>query len=119
MNLDEIDIKSIKNIKSKYLKGKIKKMVLNQRNIEIIEDLSKLENWVINGPSGFVSSIKYYSFKNRYSKEYLELLKELDIKGYKEYLEEEKEEKKTRKKEKIKKRTRNMKKLNQLKQIWK
>ncbi len=121
MNLENIDISFIENIESKYLKNKMKNMELNQDNIDLMEDLAKLEYWVKNGPGGWVAAMHYHSMKTKYEQEYKKLLQELNPKYYKELLDEEKIDEEEIKKENDKAAKRNirkLKKLKKLKKVW-
>ncbi len=118
MNLEDIEIKYINGIKSVYLKNKIRKMKLNQDNVEIMENLGKLEHWVINGPSGFMSAMHFNGLKSEYKKDYRELVKELNPKRHKRSLKEDKKAEIETIKESARSKNINKSKLAHIRRVW-
>ncbi|MFA5049857.1 MAG: hypothetical protein WC501_02515 [Candidatus Micrarchaeia archaeon] len=87
--------------RSEFLKEKLKKA--NKKNAEYLMDLLTLEKLIVNEEkiTGFAHSMRLHSLKSEYEKEYLQMLKELDPKGYAVYLEDKKKYK-TEKKQIVK-----------------
>ena len=52
-------------------------------NRTYINDLLKIRNWIINEPKGFISGQHLWHFRNKYPKEYLALLEEINPEKYK------------------------------------
>ncbi len=81
------------NVDSSFLKHLIGKT--SWKNRDYIDELIMLNEYIINHPTQWASSVHYRMLKEKYQNEYLELLKENSIEKYEKELrriEEEKEE---------------------------
>lgn len=72
------------NIKSKYVKEKIK--ITNWKNRDYIDNLLRLEGWIIKAPGDFGSNMYFRLLKSQYEEEYMNILKELNPKQFKVFL---------------------------------
>lgn len=64
------------------------------RNKEYIENLARLEHFILDGVRGMSGSMASHYLKNMYENEYEQILKELKPEEYQKYLKEKEEEKK-------------------------
>ena len=72
------------NIHSPYLLQKIKET--SWKNRDYINDLIRLESTIQKGPQGFAGGQIYFLMRQKYSVEFLELLKEASPQRYEEAL---------------------------------
>ena len=111
MNFKYITVKNEKEVvnvdydyipKSKYIREKIKgKSFRDEKYRKYIEDLVFIESTILKGIKGFPHGIQYHKLKNKYRKDYLEILKELKPALYKKTIINERIEKEKEKKRKI------------------
>ena len=66
-----------KNIKSKFIKDKIKGLEWNKKNKEYVDNLVFIEEYVLDKIAGMGVSYKIHSFRDTYKKEYEAIYKEL------------------------------------------
>lgn len=94
-------------IKSNYIKTRIKGRRFSQR--EYIDDLTKLEHFILDGVRGFASGMYYSDLKYKYEKEWKAIHEELkpgEFETLRKWEEKEriKDEKRDRKREEAQKR---------------
>ena len=75
-------------IKTNYLKSKIKGQSLDQFNY--VKDLVKLEYFILNPPKNWISGMCFENLKSNYSYDFDQILKELDFNQFQQYLDEKK-----------------------------
>ncbi|MCC7552499.1 hypothetical protein KO317_02430 [Candidatus Micrarchaeota archaeon] len=73
---------------SKYLKNLFREIPFDGDMRHDMQQLRKLENWIINGPGGYMSAIYFHCLKTQYESDYLAILKELEPEKYKEEIDE-------------------------------
>lgn len=78
-----------KNIKTRYVRDKLKGLEYNEGNKQYIQDLMFIERVVSGERINYIAGMSYESKKREYSSEFKEIFTELDPEGYKEYLENE------------------------------
>jgi hypothetical protein len=78
-------------IKTKFVNTQIKDREYNKS--QYIADLMFMEDMISNPRKGMGINIKYHHLKSKYEKEYLAILKELDLVGYQQKIKEIKREK--------------------------
>ncbi|MFH1376135.1 MAG: hypothetical protein ABIH25_00710 [Candidatus Woesearchaeota archaeon] len=91
-----------KQVKSKFIKDKIRGLRWNKKNVEYVDNLVFIEDYILDKTAGLGVGYKINSFKNKYKKEYEEIYKELRPKEFKQVKkrkvkERKKEEKENRK----------------------
>lgn len=85
-------------IRSKYLKGRVKKLKWTQDNRSYMRKLVLLENAIVDGVTGWSHAVQIHHLRSSYPKEYATMLKELDREGHKEHLKEQAKDVKERRK---------------------
>jgi len=78
-----------KNIKTRYVKEKLKGREYNEENVEYIQDLMFLERMISGEWLGYIAGMSYESKKKKYADEFRDIYTELDPGGYKQYQEDE------------------------------
>ena len=78
-----------KNIKTRYVRDKLKGLEYNDGNKQYIQDLMFIERVVSGERINYIAGMSYESKKREYQTEFNEIYTELDPEGYKEYLENE------------------------------
>lgn len=105
------DYGTIREPLTKYVRNKIKQASWKRgKGRDYIQDLLNLEYFIQNGPGGWSGGMLFHNMKDRYEKEYREMMNELDPKALKraeeekrkEMLREKREEKKAREEERKK-----------------
>ena len=81
---------SYKDIKSQYLKNKIKNLSWEKR--DYFDDLMTLEQWILGEISGWATAMMVHGLKGKYEIDYLEILQELRPKRFEELLKKKLEE---------------------------
>ena len=77
-----------KNIKTSYVRNKLKGLEYNEENKQYIQDLMFLERVISGEKINYIAGMSYESKKKEYSLEFKEIYTELDSEGYKKYLED-------------------------------
>lgn len=74
-----MNAKALENIKTEYLKEKIKGLKLTDQTEFYIGEMIWLENAIINGGvTGWAGNVKYWWMKEEHRDEYLGMLEEVD-----------------------------------------
>ena len=81
-------MKSYKDIKSKYLKNKVKGLSWEKSNY--IDDLMTLEKWILGEISGWATAMMVHGLKGKYEIDYLEILRELKPERFEELIKKNK-----------------------------
>ena len=106
-----------KNIKSEFIKNKIKETPWEAR--EYIDDLIKIEDFILRGgPHSMAGGYLYHHIKNKYHQEWEIIYKELNPKEYAELIKREKEEKERARKEDEKRMQEEEKELERKRKEW-
>lgn len=77
-----------KNIKTSYVRNKLKGLEYNEENKKYIQDLMFIERVISGEKINYIAGMSYESKKREYSSEFKEIFTELDPEGYKKYLQE-------------------------------
>jgi len=77
-----------KNIKTGYVRNKLKELEYNEENKQYIQDLMFLERVISGEKINYIAGMSYESKKREYSSEFKEIFTELDPEGYRKYLQE-------------------------------
>lgn len=88
------DKMTYKQIRSKFIKEKIKGLEWNKKNKEYIDNLVFIEEYILEKVGGMGCAYRIHSLKDDYKKEYESICKELDPKEFKRMKKEEAREKK-------------------------
>ncbi|HOC78171.1 MAG TPA: hypothetical protein PKO31_05725 [Methanofastidiosum sp.] len=78
-----------KNIKTGYVRNKLKGFDYNDENKQYIQDLMFLERVISGQRINYIAGMSYESKKKKYKEEFKEIYTELNPEGYKKYLEDE------------------------------
>lgn len=84
------------NIKTQYVRNKLKELEYNEENRNYINSLMVLERYHLGEPFNGMGLMLVNKLENEYNMEYREILKEVNPEGLKEYLEELRQSKKKR-----------------------
>jgi len=76
------------NIKTEYVRNKLKRLEYNEESKKYIQDLMFIERVISGERIGYIAGMSYESKKREYQTEFKEIYKELDSEGYKKYLED-------------------------------
>jgi len=77
-----------KNIKTRYVRNKLKGLDYNEENAKYIQDLMFLERVISGEKINYIAGMSYESKKREYSSEFKEIYTEIDPEGYRKYLQE-------------------------------
>lgn len=77
-----------KNIKTRYVRNKLKGLDYNDGNKQYIQDLMFIERVISGERINYIAGMSYESKKRKYSSEFKEIYNELDPEGYRKYLQE-------------------------------
>ncbi|MCC7572471.1 MAG: hypothetical protein KO464_03675 [Candidatus Methanofastidiosum sp.] len=75
-----------KNIKTGYVRNKLKGLEYNDENAKYIQDLMFLERAISGEKLNYIAGMSYESKKDQYPLDFKEIYTELDPDGYKQYL---------------------------------
>ena len=75
-----------RNIKTNYVKNKLKRLEYNEGSKEYIEDLMFIERVISGEKINYIAEIGYGLKIRKYEREFKEIFKELDPIGYEAYL---------------------------------
>jgi hypothetical protein len=78
-----------KNIKTRYVRDKLKGLEYNEENKRYIQDLMFIEMVLSGKKINYIAGMTYESTKRKYPFDFKEIYTELDSEGYRKYLEEE------------------------------
>lgn len=77
-----------RNIKTRYVKNKLKRLEYNEGSKEYIEDLMFIERVISGEKINYIAELSYGLKKRKYEREFKEILKELDPEGYMTYIQD-------------------------------
>jgi len=77
-----------KNIKTSYVRNKLKGLEYNDENKQYIQNLMFLERVISGEKINYIAGMSYESKKREYSSEFKEIFTELDPEGYRKYIQE-------------------------------
>lgn len=83
-----------KNIKTRYVRNKLKGLGYNKDNALYIRDLMFIERVISGERINYIAGMVYESKKRKYVDEFRDIYSEIDPEGYKQYLENEEKRKK-------------------------
>ncbi len=82
-----------KNIKTTYVRNKLKGLEYNDEHKQYIQDLMFLERVISGERINYIAGMSYESKKRQYADEFRDIYSELDPAGYKQYLGDEEQRK--------------------------
>ena len=104
-----------KEVRSEFIKNLIKERGLKSK---YIDDLIRLEKYILNGPRGFASAMHYHSLKGKYREEWEAIYRELKPDEFERIMQREREEEMRRKQEEERRRKEEQKEMERLKREW-
>ena len=107
------------NIKSKFVKNKLKGLKYNKDNKDYIDTLMYLEKYVSGESGGWATSIKIHHLKGQYKTEYESIFSELKPEEFKAQKKKEERAEKRWKDEKVLDERRDKKEEEESKKSWK
>ena len=106
-------------VKSKFIKNKIKGHSFKNKNLrQYIDDLIFLEKSITKGINGMAGNWMLFYMKEKYEKDYYQLLKELKPKEYRKYAEKRRKEQIKLKEREKRWKEKEKKELNKKKKLW-